>query len=230
MNKMLIKLGEKKVFIGLLALLLVLGVIAILAIELPKRSFQLEDQTFKYVKIDQGTHYFEDALGNKVTAYRQGVNPRITSYYDSAILSYKDVLLFQEITYEAEDQPYHLYADNELIFQSDMMHVAYVENTFELNLKENDALYSEDVIYYRTLVHHVMSRIDYLNQSAILNKVMMLVFTSVLGLICLIFPKKLWILQHFLSVRKEAPTLFFLISTRLMGLIFFLLGINGILL
>ncbi len=229
MNQFLDKLGTKKNFIGLLSLLLIMGVIAIFAIELPKRSFEIENQAFKYKKVDQGVHYFEDQSGNVLTAYRQGLNPRITSYYDAVLITYKEELLFQEITYE-EDEPYHLYLDNALIYKSDLMDVKYTESTFVLLPIENDGLYIEDALYYRTLVHHVMSRIEYLNQNAILNKMMMLVFTSVLGLICLLFPKKLWVLQHFLSVRKDEPTLFFLVTTRLMGLIFFLLGINGILL
>lgn len=229
MNKFLDKLGTKKIFIGLLSFLLILGAITIFAIELPKRSFMIENQAFKHIKVDQGVHYFEDQTGHILTAYKQGLNPRITSYYDAVIITYKDEVLFQEITYE-EDEPYHLYLDNELIYKSDLMDVNYTENTFVLLPIENDGLYPEETLYYRTLVHHVMSRIEYLNQNAILNKMMMLVFTSVLGLVCLLFPKKIWILQHYFSVRKDEPTLFFLVTTRLMGLIFFLLGINGILL
>lgn len=226
---MLEKIGSKKVFIGLFTFFLLLGTLTIFSVELPKRTFQIGMDAFKYVKLDQGVHYFEDQAGYQLTAQRQGLNTRITSYYDSVLISYKNRTLFQEVSYE-ENEPYHLYLENALIFKSDLRHVNYNKNAFELKLINDEGLYSEEVVYYRNLVHHVMSRVDYLNQKVMFNKFTMLVFTSALGLLCLIFPKKLWILQHYLSVRKEEPTLFFLITTRIMGLIFFLLGINGILL
>lgn len=222
------KWGSNKIFLGLLAVLLLMGSITIFAIEVPKRSFQLEDQTFKYVKLDQGVYYFEDAAGNTLTAYRQGQDPRITSYYDSAWITYNGKTFLQEVDFKEADS-YQLYLENDLIFKSDLMGIQYTDNAFELAPIESD-IYTEETIYFRTLVHHVMSRVEYLNQSAIFNKSLMLIFTSILGLLCLIFPKKLWALQHFKSTTAGDPTLFFLVTTRIMGFIFFLLGINGILL
>lgn len=199
-DRMIEKLGKRKLFFVLMASILIVGFVIAGAKEYYSMHFKIGDQGFKYERTEYRKTYFVDDEGRSLIVFAEGYGTFITSKYQDVIIQYKNQTIKQTFDHDSE-KPIKLYLDEELIHE-------------------------DEAAYYKELMVEVIEKSIYFQNGLLTYKFFIFIFFSLIIAISIVYPEALWLLQHMLSVKNGEPTDFYIITTRITGVILFFLLIR----
>lgn len=202
------KYGKKKVYIAIAILLIIANIITIIGLYKARTSFTIYNVKFRYVSRKNGTIIYKDHENNEVVIntnnYRNyGFISPMGSEYE---IRYKDKVIHVVTSYLNKPEITITVSNGE----------EYKEEVFTYPI----STYGQYGSFEVKLVHGLNSTYYYASQKfAYIFLEIFIALIIFLGLASIMYPEKMWRLQHFLSVHGGEPTEFAIFMNQLSGVI-----------
>lgn len=207
-DRMIEKLGKIKLFFILMTSILVIGIVIAGAKEYYSMHFKIGDQGFKYERTEYRKIYFVDDEGQSLIAFAEGYGTFITSNYQDVVIQYKNRTIKKIIDHDSE-KPIKLYLDEELIHEGEWVSIGATGNN------DNE----DETAYYKALMIEVVEKSIYFQNGLMTYKFFIFILFSLIISVSIVYPEFLWLLQHMLYVKDGEPTDFYIITTRITGVV-----------
>lgn len=203
-DRMIEKFGKKKLFFIMLTSILIIVFTIAGAKEYQSMHFKIGDQGFIYEKTENRKTFFLDEGGLSLIAFAEGFGTSITSHYQDVVIQYNNQTIKTAIDHESEESMINLLTTD--------------SNGTEIILVETE-LTSDEVIFYKELMFEVIEKSIYFQNGLLTYKFFIFIFFSLIISGFMVYPESVWFFQHMLSVKRGEPTEFYIVTTRITGVI-----------
>jgi len=210
------KLGKVKIYWVLVALSLVLCSVYARSYDHREKQFTSNDLVFRYVGFEERQWVFNDAQGRELRVQNLS-GDGYPGQFDSVAIVYDGKYIEKNV--DMKNHVYTVSLNGEVVKTGDIFDVIA---GYAIKGTKYDGGVGKGTTLEIALVNGVIDVIDYIRGPGIAQLILLNIFLSIFGALQLIYPRALWLFQHVLTVKDGEPTDFFIVTTRISGVAFYL--------